>query len=365
MIRRPTRRSVLIGGVGALAAAGLTAGVPGFRRAWARESLTVVEWGGPYNDAMRKIVADYDKYDVTWELHAGGAAAILPKIKSQWPDNVRYDLVASYTPVTVSMVQEGWLETVTTKNVPNIADIPPSLITKDKDGNFKDIPRNTGSVYFGYRKDRSPIEIKTLEDLLNPKLKGQILWPDPVYASNIAMVLLALARGGDEFHMDPGWKFMKELAKSGNIGRVYKTESDFIASMSSGDTSVGAGANTNWANLARQFPIEHLTKVPNVPGLKTALYVEAWTVLKGKKSAEAFELANYTVSAKNNQAWAAAIGAAPSNLKAKATKDAMPVVFTEQQLKDSTYIPDWNYLGQQIDGSVKRFEQEIQPLFRG
>ena len=362
MTHNPTRRSVLIGGASTLAAAGLTASMPGIRKAWSQESLTLVEWGGPYYENMKKLADKYDKYDITWELHAGGAAAILPKIKSQWPDNVQYDMVASYTPVTAAMVREDWLETVTLDNAPNLVDVPESLIAKDADGNWKDIPRNTGSVYFAFREDLCPIEIKSLEDLLDPQLKGKIVWPDPIYASNAAMVMLALARGGDEFNMEPAWEFMKELAKSGNIGRVFKTETDFITSISTGETCLASGANTNWAHLAREFPITHLTKVPNVPGLKTALYVESWAVLKGDNTAAAFDLANFTISPENNEWWAAAIGAAPVNVKSKPTEELMPVVFTEQEVKDSTYIPDWGYLTTQIDGWVKRFEQEIVPL---
>ena len=89
---------------------------------------------------------------------------------------------------------------------------------------------------------------------------------------------------------------MKELARSGNIGRVFKTESDMLNSLSTGETSVGHGANTNFMALDRDFPIKHLTKVPGDLGLKTAIYVEGWAVMKGEKAAAAFDLANYTIS---------------------------------------------------------------------
>ena len=102
-------------------------------------------------------------------------------------------------------MREGWLETVTLENVPNIVNVPEALITTDEEGNWKNIPRNTGAVYFGYREDIVPFEITSINDLLDPRLKGQILWPDPFYGTNVQMVMLALARGGDEFNMEPGW----------------------------------------------------------------------------------------------------------------------------------------------------------------
>jgi len=51
-------------------------------------------------------------------------------------------------------------------------------------------------------------------------------------------VALAKARGGDEYNVDPGWEFLKELAQSGNIGRVSANTSDVITSLETGETSV-------------------------------------------------------------------------------------------------------------------------------
>ena len=38
--------------------------------------------------------------------------------------------------------------------------------------------------------------------------------------------------------MEPGWELLKKLAKSGNIGRVAATETDFLNSMTTGETTV-------------------------------------------------------------------------------------------------------------------------------
>lgn len=54
--------------------------------------------------------------------------------------------MAAWTPVFLSMVREGWLETVTLENVPNIVDVPEALIITDEERNWKNIPHNTGAV---------------------------------------------------------------------------------------------------------------------------------------------------------------------------------------------------------------------------
>ena len=60
--------------------------------------------------------------------------------------------------------------------------------------------------------------------------------------------------------MEPGWKLMKDLAKSGNIGRVAVTDIDFTNSLTSGETSVGFFAEPGWAAVAKTFPVTRLTK---------------------------------------------------------------------------------------------------------
>ena len=79
-----TRRKFMQSTAGGLTTAGLT--LPFANRAWGADPLTVVEWGPPWIDASKKVLGDQNMWDIAWELHQGGAAAILPKIKSSWPN---------------------------------------------------------------------------------------------------------------------------------------------------------------------------------------------------------------------------------------------------------------------------------------
>jgi putative spermidine/putrescine transport system substrate-binding protein len=359
---RTTRRQFLAitgSAVGAAAIAG-HAGV--IMPAKANESVVIVEWGGPYVDGMKQLAAKWGQLDVVWELHAGGSAAILPKIRAQWPDNLKYDAVTGWDLSFKTMVREDWAETITIDDIPNLADIPPSLIMKGADGAFKSIPRNLSAQHFAFRKDLCPVDVKSVEDLLDPKLKGQICWPDPFYASNTQMIMLALARGGSESNMDPAWDFMKELAKSGNIGRVYKTEADMITSLSTGETSFAHGTASNFVNLGRNLPIGFLTKVDDSPGVKTVLYTEGWAILKGRKTKAIADFINFAISPENNTWWAKHAGAPPTNTRATSPQGLEQLMFSEEELKKYAYFPDWAYISTQLDGWVKRFEQEIVPL---
>ncbi|MGY8685678.1 extracellular solute-binding protein [Bradyrhizobium sp. UFLA05-153] len=349
------RRELLQGA----AALGVVASLPFAPEARAKEMLTVVEWGPPYIEGSKKVAAKWDKADIAWELHAGGAAAILGKLKATWP-NSPYDLVDNWSPIFYSMVKEGWAETVTLADVPSLADVPEKFLTKDDKGNIKNVPRSLNTSFFFVRTDQCPIEIKIIEDLLNPKLKGLISWPSPIMQTNMQTVALALARGGNERNLDPGWKFLEELATSGNIGRVYQTNTDIINSMTTGETCITFASQASFGTLAKTVPVKPLTKVD--PSLKAAVYVEGWVIMaNSKKKKAAMEFANFMVSRDSSQLFHQYVGNVPANQKAKPGSNVVHVQFTPEEFDKFAYLPDWAYMSTQLDAWVKKFEQEIAP----
>jgi putative spermidine/putrescine transport system substrate-binding protein len=164
--------------------------------------------------------------------------------------------------------------------------------------------------------------------------------------------------------MEPGWMFMKELAKSGNIGRVVHADAEVVNTLTSGETSVTYASDADFQEVAKNFPVTFLTKVAGDKGLKTAFFTESWVVLKGKKSKAAKEFANFTTRADMNEAFNMGIGSTPANSKAKATEKLKPVAMTPEELTQYSFVPDWGYLGEQASSWMKRWEQEIVPLLK-
>ncbi|ODM73825.1 hypothetical protein A6452_40295 [Bradyrhizobium elkanii] len=319
----------------------------------------MLEFPKPYVDTSRKLAEKWDKTDINWAVHVGGGAAALGKIKAVWP-NSPYDLIAESSAVFPAMIKEGWLETVTLTDVPNLAGVPERFLAKDDNGNIKSIPRSINGGFFAVRTDRCPIEIKTIEDLLNPKLKGQISWPAPTIYTNMATVTLALARSGNEFKLDPGWKFLEELAKSGNIGRIYQNAAQNQNAITTGEVSISYIGTDSLTALANKVPMKALTKVD--PSLKAAQYVEGWVVMANSKNKKgAMEFANFLVGKDNVELFTEAVGGVPANEKAKASASAAPLQFTPEEHDKFAYLPDWAYMSTQLNDWVKKFEQDIAP----
>ena len=349
-----TRRQVL--------AAGVASAVLPFGNARGAAQLVGIEWGGPLIEATKKISAGFHEADITWDLHAGGAGTVLPKIKAAWP-HPKYDIVACWNPVYVTMINEGWLEPLTFDEIPNLRDVPKEYIFTDKSGAMVNVPRSLAGMFWGYRKDTAPVKPERVEQLFDPKLKGQICWPGPNINSNLQLLSLTLAAGGDEKNMEPGWELLKKLAKSGNIGRVANTETDFINSITTGETSVAFWNMAPWKKVSQNFPITVLTRVPNDKGLGAFLYQDGWVVLKSSENKKAaFNYLNFFISPENNQAFNEMLGQAPTNRKAKASGFAENITYTPDELQKFAYFPDFTVLAEQLNASVKRFETEIVPL---
>lgn len=356
------RRIFLSGAAAGLGLAGGLLNSPRLAQA-AGDKLVVVQWGAGWIEVSKKLVEPYMKDtgdQIAWELHAGGAMAIVAKIKPQWP-RVPYNVVSCWDPVFRAMDAEGWLDTVTFDEVPNLKDVPEAFILKNAKGEMISVPLSTAGAFWGYRTDLVDKPIENIDQLLEPRFKGKICVPFPVNLTGLLLVTLAIQRGGNERNVEPGWEFLKDLAKRGNIGRVINNNSEFINAMSAGDLSVGFFNNGGWSGVRSQFPVKILSRLE---GNKGFLYNEGFAVLKGDKTGAAKRFANYFAGAKENQEYNWNLGSGPTNVKAKTNPNVADFYYTPDELPKYGYIADFAYLPSQVNGWAKRWETEIVPLLR-
>lgn len=310
-------------------------------------------------DAFREIQGRQEDVSVRWEMHASGAAAILGKLKANWP-NSPYDFIAAYDPVFTAMIKEGWAEPLDRDILPNLAHIDPKLTLPDSEGRPRVIPRGLSGFYFGYREDTAPVKFKSIDDLLSPDLKGQICWPHPVQMSGLHLVALARHAGGDERNIEPGWNLIKEIAKAGNIGRVAQTEVDFINSVSSGETSVSFWHLSAWNSVARAAPVVHLTKEP---GFQTYLSSTGWVILPtSKHKKEVAKFLNFCLEPANLGTYCTVVGEVPASSDVPIDPSMSQMQFSPEESQAYTYLPDWEYLSTKVTEWTQRWEVEIAPL---
>ena len=107
-----------------------------------------------------------------------------------------------------------------------------------------------------------------------------------------------------------------------------------------------------------------LNRVPTSKGLRGFHYTEGWSILRGPKAALAKEYANFCLSPANDEYYAGAIGAGPTNSKAKPIPELSRYFYQPDEIERFAYFPDFPLINSQMQGIVKRFETEIVPLIR-
>lgn len=333
------------------------------RPAAAADRLLVVQWGAQWIEVSKEIVKKYNETKdtrIAWELHSGGSAAVVAKIKAVWP-NAPYNVLSVWDPVFRDMIAEDWLEPIDESLVTNLATIPDVFIQKNDAGQKMTVPLSTAGAFWGYREDVLPDGFDSIEDLLRPEFKGKVVVPYPINLTGLFIVTCAIQRGGDEKNAEPGWEFVKELAASGAIGQICTNNSEFINAMASGQYGVGFWNNGGWFATAENFPVKIKNRMEDNKGF---LYNEGFCVLKGSPLEAAFDFANFFASPDINEMYNMPLGSGPTQPDAKANPKIAEWYYKPDELERYAYIADYAFLGRAKNEWNERWEREVVPLMR-
>ncbi|MFG1359387.1 extracellular solute-binding protein [Xanthobacter pseudotagetidis] len=331
--------------------------------AQAAERLLVVQWGANWIEVSKQILAEFQKTNdtqVAWELHSGGSAAVVAKIKAVWP-RTQYNVLSVWDPVFRAMIAEDWLLPIDESIVTNLKTIPDQYIQKNAMGEKMTVPLSTAGAFWGYREDLLPGGFSSLEDLLKPEFKGKLCVPYPINLTGLLIVSAAIQRGGNEKNPEPGWDFIKELASKGQIGEICTSNSEYINAMATGRYSVGFWNNGGWFATAKNFPVKLKNRMPDNKGF---LYNEGFCVLKGSPAKAAFEFANFFADPKMNEIYNMPLGSGPTQPSAKANPMIADWYYAPEELPKYAYFADFAYLSSVMNEWNARWEREIVPLVR-
>jgi putative spermidine/putrescine transport system substrate-binding protein len=331
------------------------------------EQLLVVMWGAQWIEVCRPIGEEWMRATgdrIQWELHAGGAMAVVGRLRPLFP-RIQQNLIAAWDPVFDAMMEAGWMEPVSEAEMPALRDIPDIFFKKNAAGQKMTVPLSTAGAFWGYRTDLvSGTPIESIEQLLEPRFRGKLCVPVPVNLSGLLLVSLAMQRGGNERNIEPGWAFMRELAERGQIGRVVANNSEMINAMSAGDLSVAFWNTGGWQAVRERFPCRLLTRLNDNKGF---LFNEGFAVMKGDnpgRVAAAKRFANHFATAPINTRYNIPLGSGPTNIHSTPAPAIEGIFYTPDELPRYAYIPDYAYMATQVDGWTRRWETEITPLIR-
>jgi iron(III) transport system substrate-binding protein len=102
-----------------------------------------------------------------------------------------------------------------------------------------------------FPEDKMP---KTWADLVKPEYKGKLVMTDPAFSSLQLSVVAMLAR-------DLGWKYYEDLRKNDII--IVKGNEIALAMVKSGERPIAAGADSQYANQAREAGHKIISSLPS------------------------------------------------------------------------------------------------------
>jgi putative spermidine/putrescine transport system substrate-binding protein len=311
----------------------------------AQTTIVVQTWGGAFTDAMNDVKADIEKATGTKIELVTQATAVagFQRLEVQ-KDNPQVDVWMSSEGTAAVALAKGVVEPVNATQIPNIKDIPEKLV-------FAAGPTiwlSPRGIF--YRVDKTPFEIKTWEDLWDPRLKGMITTSIDE-DRGVFVMIAALLAGGSEKNIGPGFEKLKALKP--NLGVIYKSDAESLKFIQSGEVSV-AGYGLLGVIYKLLGPGSNYKFV--VPPKPQYMSVNLVTLVKGRPHRdEAAKVINALLSADIQERIVEYIGSLPANKNAKPPARIREMVPPLGEL----FSPDWDYVNAHYGEWVERWNREI------
>jgi putative spermidine/putrescine transport system substrate-binding protein len=341
---QPTRRQVLF--AGALTGAAMAA--PAVLRAQA-SVLKITTWGGKWGEIMKgKILPIFEK-EFKCTVEADQAFPYLPKLQASPKSAPIYDVLHSNSNELWQAVELGLVERkITTKEVPNIADVYPYAVSDKIVG----VSIFTSAIGLGFRTDRGLTAPTSWNDLAAASLAGQRGgYLVPVNSLGQAhLMMLAKIHGKGFEDLDAAYKALQALKPI----KLFDFTGQMEKALLSGEVIMGVIHDSGIFRYDGQNqPIEFAAPKEGVLALEQVL-----NVTPGSKVKElAFAYIDYMLRPQVQKELAEGVWYSPSNKKVRLEPKYDAKLFnTEAKVAQLLQVPwQWyNARKDEIDARVQR-----------
>jgi putative spermidine/putrescine transport system substrate-binding protein len=313
----------------------------------AQEKKSVLKvgcWAGAYTNTLKAVIGPFEKeYNVTVEWVASDQADMLVKSRAKVIDVIFGDPIYSY----IGEAQDLW-EKLDEKSIPNL----------NRLYDFEKLSDYTIVVDFGITGIAyNPKFIKepptSLLDLWDPKYKGKVSISSSSTDGIDLLVLMAKLNGGDERHIDPGFKKMSEIKD--NIHTWHKGYSEILTLLKNEDVWLtmltngrvvwarGEGANIDWV-------------IPKEGGFATTSTIN---IVKGTENLElAKKFVNWRLSDPPQKLIAETLFYVPSVSGVILDPETAKMMPTNEEINNISN-PDWRYILTVYDAWTERWDKEV------
>lgn len=234
-------RQLTAGALAAAVALSISAGSAVAAGKFEGVTLTIGTFGGSWKDRLCSVFCpkfEAEGGKVQWV--SGNPRVLLSKLVAARGQDAPFDVVEIVDSSWPETLQGGFVQKYNPANVPNTKDLDSKMYDEYKVANWV--------TEEGFIFDIKGFEALGLprpthfKDLLNPKLKGKVTFPDiNVNTALNPIVGFAADAGGDENNIDPGLKLIKDL----NVHSFWSSGTQVTQLHKAGDVLVSI-AHAGW-----------------------------------------------------------------------------------------------------------------------
>lgn len=260
----------------------------------AQQALVVAAFGGKHGETLQKCVIQpfIDKTGTKVTVDQGVSTVTVSKLKQQ-RDKPSLDIVWLDGEVSQAAESDNLFAPIDPAQLPNLANVIPEGIYKDKSGKITGLSDGYYSVGIVYNMDEIKQAPTSWFDLWKPDFAGDVTWPSMSDGSGPAMlVYVAELLGGSVANLKPGVDKMKQL----EVAAFYDSGGGASNILSRKEATIGVlDSGAVWA-LADANPFKVGFLIPKEGGLASDARLH---LIKPSKAA--YEFLNYAMTAESQK----------------------------------------------------------------
>ncbi|WP_026583602.1 ABC transporter substrate-binding protein [Bacillus sp. J33] len=320
------------------------------------KTLVLAAYGGSYEQKMKEVlIPKFEKeHGVKVKYITGSSVDTLSKLQAQ-KDNPQIDVAFLDDGPQAQAKAFGLLapldESIVT-NLENVYDI-----AKDKDN----VGVGFGIISTGLAYNKEVFEqngwepLTSWNDLADPKFKGKLVLPSIANTYGVHFLLMtAIANGGSEENIEPGFEKLKEIAQN---AVTFDKTADVSNYFMQGQTVASAWGSSRVFTLQDTgFPIEYVIPEEGVPALMATV-----SVIKDAPNAElAQEFVNFILDEEAQILFANSLFDGPVNKNVKLEGNiADKVVYGEDEIEKLIKV-NWEVVNAKRAEWTERANKEIE-----
>ena len=313
------------------------------------KTLKITTWGGKWGEIMKSSVLPAFEKEFKCTVSADQAFPFAPKLQASSKNDPLYDVLHDNSNTQWLAVNEGLvMKKLTTKEVPNIADVYPYAVSDKIVG----VSIFTSAIGLGYRTDKGLAPPKSWKALADRKLDGArggyIIPVNSLGQAHLMMLGKIYGKGLQD--LDAAYKALEQLKPIKMVDFTGQMEKMLL----SGEVTMGVIHDSGvYRYDGQKQPVDFAIPSEGVLALEQVL-----NVTPGSKVKElAFAYIDFMLRPDIQKQLAEGVWYSPSNKKVKLDPKYDAKLFNTEAKVAQLIQPDWNWYNarkDEIDAKVTR-----------